>query len=145
MHLAMKKRYKDNRVMGDIILPIGSRTWGTRWRWAKEALTAHSHGVPCVQRLDKARSLVHPARDSVSWCVGQPVAGLVADVPGVDAGAVPANAHVAVSATSTHTYVMHQPVWAIIRRQAVCWLCCGLADSADTPAHKPPAHSNKEC
>jgi hypothetical protein len=60
--------------------------------WAIEALTAHGDRVLGVQMLDQVCSIVHPVRNKMSRCAVQPLAGLVADVPGVDASAVPANA-----------------------------------------------------
>lgn len=48
-----------------------------------------------VQFLHKARCIVHPLCDGGVACIRQPVAGLIADAPGVEAGAVPdeSNAH----------------------------------------------------
>ena len=55
----------------------------------KEPLTADCHRVLVVQALHMACCLMHPLCNGLVGAVLQLVAGLVADVPGVDAGMVP--------------------------------------------------------
>jgi hypothetical protein len=70
----------------------------------------------------------------------------------VDAGAVPANAHVAVLATNTNVYISKctSRCWLAIDGKLCVGYGCGLADSADLllqrhgPAHEPPAHCNNQ-